>query len=94
MAICEQRQTSEGNVVIPEALVPHMGGARLIEPVFKSKRAAATFVKSPLYFVGRTLPDDEVVTSDAASDSTIDASELDEDKVKDVVDQINRMKTP
>ena len=83
----------EGNVVIPEALVPHMGGARLIEPVFKSKRAAAQFIKSPLYFVGRTLPDDEVVTSDAASES-VDASELDENKVKDVVVQINRMKTP
>ena len=93
MAICEQLQTSEGNVVIPEALVPHMGGARLIEPVAKAKRAAAQFIKSPSYFVGRTLPDDEEVKEDAKSE-TMDASDLDEEKVKDVVDQINRMKTP
>ena len=92
MAICEQLQTSEGNVVIPEALVPHMGGARLIEPVAKAKRAAAQFIKSPTYFVGRTLPDEEVEV-DAKSEN-MDASDLDGDKVKDVIDQINRMKTP
>ena len=92
MAICEQLQTSEGNVVIPEALVPHMGGARLIEPVAKAKRAAAQFIKSPTYFVGRTLPDDDDQV-DSKSEN-MDASDLDEEKVKDVVDQINRMKTP
>lgn len=85
MAICEQWQTSEGNVVIPEALVPHMGGARLIEPVPKAKRAATQLIKSPTYFVGRTMPDDEEVVKvkeDAASEN------------QTVVDQINRMKTP
>ena len=94
MAICEQHQTSEGNVVIPEALVPHMGGARLIEPLAKAKRAATQFVKSPLYFVGRTLPDEEDVMKENARSENMDTSDLDEDKVKDVVDQINRMKTP
>ena len=85
MAICEQWQTSEGNVVIPEALVPHMGGARLIEPVPKAKRAATQLIKSPTYFVARTMPDDEEVVKvkeDAASEN------------QTVVDQINRMKTP
>ena len=93
MAICEQWQTSEGNVVIPQALVPHMGGTMLIEPVAKAKRAATQFVKSPVYFVGRTLPDEGAVKEDAKS-ANMDSSDLDEDKVKDVVDQINRMKTP
>ena len=94
MAICEQRQTSEGDVAIPEALVPHMGGARLIEPVAKAKRAATQFIKSPVYFVGRTLPDEEGVVKEDAKSENMDSSDLDEDKVKDVVDQINRMNTP
>ena len=94
MAICEQQQTAEGHVAIPDALVPFMGGARLIEPVPKSKRAATQLIKSPLYFVGRTLPDEPPTGCEVAAEDSVSASDLDAVKVEHVVDQVNRMKTP
>ena len=97
MAICEQQQTAEGHVAVPDALAPFMGGARLIEPVPKAKRPATQLIKSPLYFVARTLPDEPPPKSgeEAAEDSdSVDESDLDAVKVKPGVDQVNRMKTP
>ena len=56
MAICEQYQMGNGLVVIPDKLRKYMTNAELIEPQSaKNKRPNLRFVKSPKYFVGKTV---------------------------------------
>ena len=50
IAICEQNQTENGSVIIPEPLRPYMRGREIMEPKKRKERMNFVYINSAKYF--------------------------------------------